>query len=224
MKSVFITRNLTVESEFKLILEAAGFQVDGQSLIDFKAVPFREIPNTNWIFFYSKKGVRYFFEGLYKEIDISKSRLACMGKGTKIALEESGKQADFEGKGTPEEIAADFLKLAKNQSVLFPRARNSRQSIQKILGNHIISYDLIVYINEQKTDCHMSNSNLLVFTSPLNVEAYFHQHELQPHQRIVAIGETTAKALKKLGYCETTVAGQPTEKAMASAVMQLAEA
>jgi len=224
MKSVFITRNLAAESEFRQTLEAKGFIVEGKSLIDFKAVKFELIPPTDWIFFYSKKGVKYFFEGISDKADFSNRQLACMGKGTKVALETLGKSADFEGKGTPNEIAAAFLKLAKNQSVLFPRARTSRQSIQKILGNHIISYDLVVYINEPKTDCHMSNNNLLVFTSPLNVEAYFYQNRLKPHQRIVAIGETTAKALRKLGYCEITIAGQPTEKAMAQSVWQLANA
>lgn len=222
MKSVFITRNLVVESAFKRILETAGFQVEGQSLINFRAVAFHQIRKTDWIFFYSKKGVQYFFEGLSDQIDFSESRFACMGKGTKAVLHKQGELTSFEGKGTPKEIAADFLKLARNQSVLFPRARNSRQSIQKILGNHIISYDLVVYINEPKADCHMSSNDLLVFTSPLNVEAYFHQNKLQPHQKIVAIGETTAKALKKLGYCEATIARQPTEKAMANTVLQLA--
>ncbi|MEM8525265.1 MAG: uroporphyrinogen-III synthase [Bacteroidota bacterium] len=223
-KSVFITRNVEEDSEFRQILETEGFVVEGRSLIDFRAITFNEIPETDWIFFYSRKAIRYFFEGLSKEMNLSKTQLACMGKGTTTALEKLGKKANFEGNGTPEEIAADFLQLAKNRSVLFPRARNSRQSIQKILGNHIISHDLVVYINEQKTDCHMSNKNLLVFTSPLNVEAYFHQNTLQPHQRIVAIGETTAKALKKLGYCEIMIAGQPNERSMAESVLRLARA
>ncbi|MEL6721496.1 MAG: uroporphyrinogen-III synthase, partial [Bacteroidota bacterium] len=223
-KSVFITRFLAPDSDFRQILENEGFQVEGQSLIAFQAVPFEQFQYTDWIFFYSKNAVRYFLEGISVDKQVLKSKLACMGKATATALEKLGRQADFVGYGSPDEIAADFLKLAKNQSVLFPRARNSRQSIQKILGNHIISYDLVVYINEPKTDCHMSNNNVLVFTSPLNVEAYFYQNDLQPHQRIVAIGETTAQALKKLGYCEASIASLPTEKSMATTVLQLASA
>ena len=118
----------------------------------------------------------------------------------------------------------NFLHIAKNQRILFPQAKKSRQSVQKVAGNRILSQSLLVYNNKPKIDCNMISRNLLVFTSPLNAEAYFHQNTLLPHQKIVAIGDTTANALKKMGYREIVIAGQPSERSMANSVLQLANA
>ena len=67
----------------------------------------------------------------------------------------------------------------------------------------------------------MESRRILVFTSPLHAEAYFYHHDLLPGQRIVAIGNTTADALRQLGFYECKTAKAPNEQALANAVFEL---
>jgi len=59
-KSVFISRDLSLNSPFRNRLETADFVVTGRSLLDFKPIPFKAFPKTDWIFFYSRKAVEFF--------------------------------------------------------------------------------------------------------------------------------------------------------------------
>jgi len=62
------------------MLSPAGFEVIGHSLIEFKAIPFDLPSSFDWIFFYSKNAVRYFFEQIPPE-NIHSS-IAAFGPGT----------------------------------------------------------------------------------------------------------------------------------------------
>ena len=53
--TAFITRALTDDSEFKKQLAAAGWQVEGQSLVTLSPLPFSEIPTADWVFFFKQK-------------------------------------------------------------------------------------------------------------------------------------------------------------------------
>ncbi|MEM9884477.1 MAG: uroporphyrinogen-III synthase [Bacteroidota bacterium] len=215
---VFISRDLEKNSIFKTTLEAEGIKVEGISLIEFEAVKFDEVPAVDWIFFYSKKAVKYFYEGLSVQLPIA-LKYACIGESTAHDLKQYQDRIDFIGNGKPDEAASEFVKLASKQRVLFPRAKNSRQSIQKILHKNIISTDLIVYNNKPKLSRFMTDCKLLVFTSPLNVEAYFHSNQLQANQRMIAIGESTAAALRARGHCEILIANEPSERSLAKSVL-----
>jgi uroporphyrinogen-III synthase len=57
-----------------------------------------------------------------------------------------------------------------------------------------------VYDNFIKTEIQKREESILVFTSPMNVEAYFNAFSLEKHQRLVAIGSPTEEALKAYGY------------------------
>lgn len=225
MKSVFISRNLTNQSDFKAILERKGWEVTGTSLIDFTPADFDFVPKTDWIFFYSKKGIQFFLKDLTyltTQIDLNLVRIGTIGEATANSLRENGITPHFIGSGNPDTTASQFLNLAKGNSVLFPRALNSKQSIEKKLLHQIKCYTLVVYINLPKTDCRMLSQQLLVFTSPLNVEAYFNKYRVKPHQKIVAIGETTAAALKQFGMDEVAIPSRSTEKALANKVLEMA--
>lgn len=223
MEGVFVSRFLAPDSEFKAMVSAANIPIEAYSLIEFEAVPFASFPPTDWVFFYSKRAVTFFLNQVFKtnqfKIQLKNIKFACMGQGTATTLSQYHLNTHFIGNGKPDAVAAAFLPYAKGQRVLFPRANRSRKSIQKKLHTHILVQDLVVYSNKPKKSIAMISRHLLVFTSPLNAEAYFHQHELQPGQRIIAIGDSTAAALRKLGFCEFTVAAQPSERAMAEAVL-----
>jgi uroporphyrinogen-III synthase len=47
--------------------------------------------------------------------------------------------------------------------------------------------------------------DVLVFTSPSNVEAYFEKNKVFPAQKLIAMGESTGKALEKLKHKNYTM-------------------
>ncbi len=222
MKTIFISRKLTSKSVFKKTLEAAGFQIHDQSLIRFRPVEFNRVPTSDWIFFYSKNAVKYFFAGLdAAELKIpEKVKWATIGKSTAKALEKHINEIDFTGNGNTLETSTDFLKIANGQKVLFPRAEHSRKTIQQLLKGKIKDIDLIVYKNTPKKNIQIPDCDLLVFTSPMNVLNYFKQKALFEDQSVYAIGRTTAKTLVSVGIEDFLIAEEPSEAALAKAVLQ----
>ncbi len=219
-RSIFISRELVPDSDFIRQLQPIGFEIIGTSLVTFQAVPFLNVPETDWIFFYSKQAVKFFFENVRQNNFTINAKLAVFGKGTAKALEAEMYVADFVGIGTPEANATYFATLAKGQKVLFPRAANSRLSIQKLLANNIQAVDIVVYDNQPRTDIELPTCDWLVFTSPLNAVAYFSKYELQKGQEIIAIGKTTATTLQQLGVSNVMIAEEPSEMALAQTIRQ----
>lgn len=215
---VFISRALTPESEFLKILQPIGFEIIGESLVTFKNIPFSTLPDCDWVFFYSKQAVHSFFENIQHSNLTLEAKLAVFGNGTAQALEKKSYRADFTGVGRPAETAIYFGMLAKGCKVLFPRALNSRISVQQLLQDKIEAIDLIVYENSIRTDFEVPACEWLVFTSPLNAAAYFQKQELKNGQKIVAIGQTTATALKQLNINTVHIAEAPSELALAQVI------
>lgn len=219
-KRVFISRFLKPDSIFSQRLVAAGLEVIGESLIDFEAVVFDSIPTVDWIFFYSGTGVHFFFEQLEKQqLILSEGiQFAALGSGTADKFPASY-TANFIGQGKPEAVATQFLAVAYGKQVLFPRAATSRQSIQQFLKSEIQSEDLIVYKNTPKKNIDLPDCDCLVLTSPMNATVYFSQKAFQTHQKVIAIGQTTASALEKLGITRFQIAENSTEEALVEAVL-----
>jgi uroporphyrinogen-III synthase len=79
---------------------------------------------------------------------------------------------------------------------------------------------LSIYDNQPVADPPRSDADILVFTSPMNAQAYFSKNNLGKKQRVVAIGATTAGALRVLGIGEIEIAKEPTEQGLAEVVLQ----
>lgn len=220
MKKVFISRDLQEDSVFRKALTASGFGVHGESLVSFSPVPVGDLPEADWLFFYSKTGVQYFFQQIAPE-NVAGIQLAAIGPGTAAAIENAYRPPDFTGNGDPAGTAAAFLKTAKGRRVLFPRAKESRQSIQKLLEIHLTVLDLVVYENTPRPDFSLPGFDVLVFTSPMNAQAYFSKKRWQENQKVVAIGSTTAEALEKLGIREVVLSENPSERGLAAAVLKI---
>ncbi len=214
LPSVFISRNLSKESIIYERLKERAYLISF-SLLEFNAIEFEVIPEVDFIFFYSKKAVHYFFKNNRNFKDVP---FACMGKGTNSALMDFGYTASFIGAGNPEEVAKQFLKIAKGKKVLFPKAKQSRNSIENILEDQIESHSIVIYENRKKTQFDFPNANILVFTSPLNAEAYF---DLYAHQeeKIIVIGKATASKLNELGI-DCQMAKNPTEEELLNSILQ----
>ena len=198
-KRVFISREQTTDSVFSRKLSRAGFKVHGELLITITGIPFAEIPHADWIFFYSKNGVKYFFENPLHSLPKTGGKpipkLATIGPGTADFLEENYGHPHFVGDGNAKTTAELFLKRAAGKKILFPRARDSRRSVQQWIEGKAVLIDLIVYDNVPKKDFDLPDFDILVFTSPLNAKAYFSKKKWKDGQKVIAIGKTTKEAL-----------------------------
>ena len=228
MSKIFISRNLKPTSLFKKELAGLAVEIIGQSLIDFSPIPFNNVPVADWIFFYSKNGVKFFLETLattiYLQVLAEENlplKWATIGKGTAEALIAYQIQPDFIGNGEPKAVAQAFGKIAKGKEVLFPRAKNSKKSVQQLLKKQVEVKDLVVYKNEIKNNITIPTCDVLVFTSPLNTQAYFQKYTLLPEQKVIAIGKTTQKALQVLGIKNGIVAEQSSEIGLAQSIIKL---
>ena len=221
MKKIFISRDQRQDSLFKKHLEEKGFEVIARSLVAISSCSISAIPEADWVFFYSKNGVQYFFRAV-EELGTklpNNLQFACIGEGTAKALSVHNVKPDFIGTGAPETTALAFQKVGKGSKVLFPQALNSRQSIQKLLSHTVEVISLVVYKNEPLQTFTIPYCDALIFTSPMNAKAYFQRYSIDKQQKVIAIGRTTAKSLNNLGVEEVFVADEPSEPGLVKAVM-----
>lgn len=215
---VFISRAQTAQSPFQQLL-APHAEVVGRSLIAFEAVQPSPIPEGDWLFFYSKRGLEYGLSHWQGRTGFPK--IAVMGQASAEYLnQEFGATPDFVGRGEPAEIAAAFGTQAQGARVLFVQAAQSRQSVQHHLGKRVKAVSVVVYNNVAQPVENLPYFQLLAFTSPLNVAGYFYNHTLQPEQHFIGIGATTATALRAQGVERLSIASEPTELALAQACLQ----
>jgi uroporphyrinogen-III synthase len=73
--------------------------------------------------------------------------------------------------------------------------------------------DAVCYNNVAEPVSEPINADVMIFTSPLNVAAYLDHQPLGARTQVLAIGNSTAGALRQRGiHCE--VAAEPTETAL----------
>jgi hydroxymethylbilane synthase len=194
-KKVFVTRNIREKDYLYRALKGIGYHVEGKSLIEFKQIPIKELPKTDWIFFGSKHAVKYFFNQKPK---IDNVKIGCIGKATADELRAFGHRAQFIGQSTDTKlIGKQFASLAGSAKVLFPVAKESLKSIQNQFPKKENAIDLPVYATLKHSLEIPQETDIIVFTSPSNVEAYFEKNKLGASQKAVAMGDATANALLK---------------------------
>jgi hydroxymethylbilane synthase len=195
-QKVFVSKTFKEEDYLPNALKRLGFEVEGKSLIEFKQIRIKEIPKTDWVFFSSKHAVRYFFNQNPK---IENVKFGCIGTSTSAELRTFGKRADFIGQSTDTKLVGkQFSSKIGNAKVLFPIARGSMQSIQWQMVKRENVFNLEVYATLKHSVELPADYNILVFTSPSNVEAWAEKNKSLPGQKIIAMGESTGKALEKL--------------------------
>lgn len=196
--SVLITRDLGTDSFFKNVLEGNGYTVNGISFIETCKVPIAEIPLTDWVFFTSANAVRFFFE--QEPVLKSRVKFAVLGKSTEEELKKYDRNAAFVGSVNDTKVVGKkFAKTVNTETVLFPQAKGGLRTVQQQFENPDQLKDLTVYETVKKTVVKPPPVELLVFTSPSNVESYFEKSAVLPGQRVIAIGKSTEKKLKEFG-------------------------
>ncbi len=192
---VFISREVPGNSFFRNVLEGNKFELEAMALIDIKAIPFSTVAETAWIFFSSKQAVKYFFRQKPK---LGKQKFACVGKSTSEALRHYGVRADFIGSGTDTRMTGkQFAALVGNEKVLFPQAKGSLRSVQQQFVKPGQVVDLVVYESIRRHPEKMPDAQIIVFTSPSNVEAWFESFTIRKDHRVIAMGDATVNALRQ---------------------------
>jgi hydroxymethylbilane synthase len=217
---VFISREIAEHNYFRRALDKHKIEIEDRSLIrTFPIVnildPFY-LRNIDWIFFSSRNGVEFFFK--LKPALSKKVKFGVVGRGSEDALRKYGHLADFVGEsGDIKEVAEDFALLVKGDTVLFPRAQDSLLTIQKSLSPETKIIDLPIYETGMVENIDKTYADILIFTSPSNVEAYFAENLLDPGQKVIAIGTSTGKKFDEMGV-SYTLPFSPDEIGLAEAV------
>tara|TARA_B100000674_G_C37318168_1_gene679661 strand:- start:91 stop:513 length:423 start_codon:yes stop_codon:yes gene_type:complete len=120
--------------------------------------------------------------------------------GTHRELIKHVSKIDFIGDSVNiNEVGEAFVKEVNDDDCLFPVSNISKRTIQKYFSNQAKTHDLTVYNTIEKNDFQDPKADVLIFTSPSNVRAYFSKFKLREEQSVVSIGPTTEKELQQFG-------------------------
>ena len=194
-QKVFVSKDFRQHDYLPNALKRLNFEVNGKSLIEFKQIPFAELPKTDWIFFSSKHAVKFFFQ---QQPKIEKVKFGCISKQTAMELRQFNQRADFIGQSTDTKlIGKQFSSLVGNAKILFPIAKESMQSVQNQIVKKENAINLPVYQTLKHAVIIDKDTNILVFTSPSNVDAFFEKNKWESHYKAIAMGDATGKALER---------------------------
>lgn len=206
--TVFISSDLKEHDYLVRAMHAHHYKVSYESFIEFKPIDFKFPEDASWLFFSSKNGVKYFFNAQRTNFN-PHIKIAAINQGTAQSIYELGLKVDFEGQGSDlQKIAHDFDTVADGK-IVFPQAKKSMQSIQRSLGINKHVETLVVYENTPKQIIQKREEKLLIFTSPMSVEAYFSKYKVEEFQQIISIGKTTSKKLQEFSVENIKTAFEP---------------
>jgi uroporphyrinogen-III synthase len=196
----------------------------------------------DWIVFTSPNGVRGFFDRFFERFSDIRSiggvRFACVGPATDKTLRSYHLDSDLtatqtDGVSLGRELIDKFN--IENQKVLLVTGNLSTPELPLLLaeGGLAIVDTLRVYATEEKpvsespeaAEFRRRGADAIVFASPSAVESFIHQAaSLRPdvgarQPKAVAVGPTTADALRRAGIPLASVATTPTAKAIRDAVI-----
>lgn len=189
----------------------------------------------DWVVFTSANAVEAVLGAATGGWSAGRCRVAVVGAATERALAARGIGADL----VPPEFTAESLALALVErhggsldgcTVLFPRAREGRDALPRILEEHgarvvlVEAYRTVPCVGEREPlqDClRHGRIQVLTFASPSAVRAF---DDLAGDPRVraldcVCIGPVTAQAARTLGYCVRAVPGEHTADGMANALL-----
>ncbi|MES2556685.1 MAG: uroporphyrinogen-III synthase [Bacteroidota bacterium] len=199
--------------------ENAGWELTQQPLIRFEKLPFALPENFDVVFFSSPRSVDYFFSE--NEIN-SLSKIACIGSGTASAIHAKNLIPDFIGStsGNPETVGKEFSNWLGNRTVLFPLAKNSNETIVKVIPDNqkmiVRCYETILV--EQSVNPH----EIYVFTSPSNVTSFLKLNTFPEAAKLIAWGTTTAAKMRAFGLEPTAILNESSENALVEVLGNLA--
>lgn len=137
-----------------------------------------------------------------------------MGEGTAKSFKDRfGAMPHFIGSGDPEQTAHEFEKKCSSESVLFVKAQSSRNSIYTLLPENIEKHTVDVYNNQPLESFELESCDCLIFTSPLNAQAYFSKYPYR-EELVLSIGKTTSNYLMAEHGITSSTPDETNEKAL----------
>lgn len=219
-KSIFVSRRLNTLNPVLITLNSLGYHLIHEALIKTSPIRFTHTPATQWIFFPGRDAIRYFFS---QQPDVKPNvKFGVVSDVSAEYLGNFGHEASFIGKGVDVvQIGKDFAKSIKDDSVLIPQAIDSMQIIQKQLAFTNSCHNLFVYKTQFRDDFYEFPSDVLAFTSPSNVQAYFQKYKLAPNQKVIAVGSTTVLKLKEYKIKDIVLSPGFDESSLLNSLMEL---
>ena len=179
-----------------------SFRFECRSLIDFKPRSFDLPSDFDVIFFSSIRSAKFLSES--KKINLDKYGIACAGPQTALKLNEMGLEADFiaADASSPELVSKEFSVWLGTRKVFIPVSNRSLHSIEEFISpeqiKRAILYETLLL------PLKVLSRDILVFTSPSNVHAYFIENEISAHSVVIAWGHSTKKTSLGCG-CQSSV-------------------
>jgi hydroxymethylbilane synthase len=117
----------------------------------------------------------------------------------KLALKKHNRNAAFVGSiNDTKVVGKKFAKTVAEETVLFPQAKGGLRTIQQQFEDQTKLTDLVVYETGKKENTTIPTAEIVVFTSPSNVDSYFTKAKISDKQQVVAIGKSTEKKLNEI--------------------------
>ena len=232
-RRIVLTRPEGSADAWRKALESSGAEVADLPLIAVRFEPDQAllgevldgIGEYDWVVFTSANGVRGFFNRFFERYtdirSIGGTRLACVGPATEAALRASLARTLM----TDHDV--------ENQKVLVVAGNLSSDELPRLLieqGSAIVDV-LRVYETgaasvgetDAAADFRRRGADILVFASPSAVESFLHQAAAlrldpgAPQPRTVAVGPTTADAMRRAGIPIGAIAAAPTAEGIRDA-------
>lgn len=221
--TIFISRALSPNSRFHH-LTTLGHRVIGQSLLKFEFIEFAlPSPLPQAIFFYSSRAIAPFLKALPYSPAIEYGVMGIGGQATFVEL--TGMAPEVVGSGDRNRLIQDIKSKWADKNILFPIAEYSLKSFEPDIQGLNYNY-VTVYKNNIDPSIELFFStnaieafDILVFTSPKNVESYLRNHMLA-NSKIFAIGRTTAAYIKSTTGQAVPFCTEPSEEALYEMVLK----
>jgi hydroxymethylbilane synthase len=195
-KKVYISRTPAQVENLALQLEKLNVEIEAISLIETTEVKY-EMPSSSfdWIFFFSSKAVEYFF-AQHPSIPENVS-FGAVGSITAASLNKF-KTVSYTGRtNNTAQVSEDFDKVACPKIVLVPQSDISLNPLAVQLGN-ARCLNLVCYKTTQ-TPKVIVPADVLVFSSPSNVQSFFRMNALPEKARFISYGPATSRTLRDFG-------------------------
>jgi uroporphyrinogen-III synthase len=129
----------------------------------------------------------------------------------------SRSSACFVGQSThTEEVALVFAQQLGQAVVLFPSSNISERTIQKAIPAEQV-LEVTCYTTRENPIA-VGHPDVLVFSSPSNVRAFFGANTLLHHQQIIAFGPSTAKQMAAFSSHPVQVLSTADSKSIVEAI------
>lgn len=216
--SIVLTRHTDQNRPWVQRLQSLGLSVLEMPLLEFEMLeaPSQKVTeDADWILFTSPRGVHAFVDaGLKAE----GCRVGCLGTGTAAALAEHGIEdhLGFSGKNGEELAQAFKTKINPPAKVLLPgpvTRINAPLEILREAGFTVLDLPLYRTVPVAPTQPPGTHA-VIFFCSPSAVRSFAGALEERPE--CIAIGETTARTCRELGF-PVRVADKPDLESMLQA-------